>query len=91
MRNFAGTGSTWLPGVLIEARGELTFHIQLDDGRVFRRHIDHICCRTCSTPTTYTEEGTDDILPPTTDRAQDRPNPPVHAKKSNALGCEKCR
>ena len=91
VRNFAGTGSTWLPGVIIEARGELTFHIQLDDGHVFCRHIDYIRRHTCSIPTTHTEEGSDDFLPPMTDRAQDRPNPPVHALITAPRQCSQPR
>ena len=66
VRNFATSGNTWLPGVIIESRGELTFFVELQDGRVFRRHIDHI--RRCSCPVdgSDTSVETDDILPPTT-------------------------
>ena len=32
----------WLAGVVIDKLGPLTYLITLDDGRIFRRHIDHI-------------------------------------------------
>ena len=60
VRNFAATGPTWLPGTIIEAKGPVTFHIELTDGRVFRRHIDHIRKRTCIA--SNTDEPEDDFL-----------------------------
>ena len=66
VRNFATSGNTWLPGVIIEPRGELAFFVELQDGRVFRRHIDHIRHRTCPVDGSDTSAETDDILPPTT-------------------------
>ena len=60
VRNFATTGPTWLPRIVIESRGDLTF-------RVFCRHIDHIRQRTCSTDNAHTDNETEDFLPPTTD------------------------
>ena len=66
VRNFSATGPTWLPGTIMEVRGGLTFHIEMDDGRVFRRHINHIRRRTCSSLTTHANEGADDFLPPPT-------------------------
>ena len=61
--NFGHSGPTWLPGIIIEARGDLTFHIELNDGRVFRRHINHIRHRTCAPSSEHTDENTDDFLP----------------------------
>ena len=60
VRNFATTGPTWLPGTIIEAKGPVTFHIELTDGRVFRTHIDHIRKRTCLPANTGEPE--DDFL-----------------------------
>ena len=34
--------SPWLPGTVAAKLGELTYQIQLDDGRMLRRHIDQI-------------------------------------------------
>ena len=36
------TGNKWLPGTVTQSKGPLSFLIKLADGRVFRRHIDHI-------------------------------------------------
>ena len=32
----------WLAGVVTDKQGPLTYLITLDDGRIFRRHLDHI-------------------------------------------------
>ena len=45
--------------VITESRGDLSFYIEMEDGRILRRHIDHICHRTC------TKENENDLLPPT--------------------------
>ena len=36
------TGKNWLPGTVTQSKGPLPFLIKLVDGRVIRRHIDHI-------------------------------------------------
>ena len=36
------TGKKWLPGTVTQVRGPPSFLVTLDDGRVMRRHIDHI-------------------------------------------------
>ena len=36
----------WLAGVVTDKHGPLTYLITLDDGRIFRRHLDHIRLRT---------------------------------------------
>ena len=35
-------GSSWTPGVVKEQRGPKTYLVELENGCVFRRHIDHI-------------------------------------------------
>ena len=42
IRNFANTGQRWIPRIIIEARGQQSYCIELSDGRIVRRHIDHI-------------------------------------------------
>ena len=39
--NFDGK-SKWLCGVIVERTGPVSFRIRLDDGRVVRRHVDHV-------------------------------------------------
>ena len=42
--NFDGK-SKWLCGVIVEQTGPVSFRIRLDDGRVVRRHVDHVRSR----------------------------------------------
>ena len=60
IRNFT-SGSKWIPGVVVEVKGDLTIYVELEDGRIIRRHIDHVRSRSCST--TSTTDDTDDFLP----------------------------
>ena len=39
-------GKTWLPGTIAKKEGKVTYHVLLEDGRIVRRHIDHIRSRT---------------------------------------------
>ena len=41
VRNFDGK-SKWLCGVIVEQTGPVSFRVRLDDGRVVRRHVDHV-------------------------------------------------
>lgn len=43
-RNFA-RGSQWLPGVIKGKHGPLSYEIELSDGRIWRRHVDHVRSR----------------------------------------------
>ena len=43
--NFAAAAPKWLPGVLQHCLGPVSFTVGLTDGRVWRRHIDHIWAR----------------------------------------------
>ena len=44
IRNFA-TGLPWLSGTITESTGSRSFKIKLADGRIQRRHVDHIQSR----------------------------------------------
>ena len=44
-KNF-GNGPRWLPGILQEAKGPVSFTAELEDGRIIRRHSDHLRIRT---------------------------------------------
>ena len=66
-KNFSTSGPSWIPGTISEVRGKYAFTIQLADGRVARRHIDHIRLRTCTEHTTKGNTDYDFLLesPPT--------------------------
>ena len=57
IKNFP-TGDSWLPGTVVKSSGPLSFHVQLQDGRIIRRHIDHIILRS----TTTSDEPNDDWI-----------------------------
>ena len=40
-RNFAA-GPNWMPGVVLACEGKMMVKIKLDDGRVWRRHVNQI-------------------------------------------------
>lgn len=40
-RNFM-TGPKWMPGTVVECHGNTTIKMRLDDGRIWRRHVDHV-------------------------------------------------
>ena len=46
-RNF-GTGSRWLPGVILEISGPVSYLIKLTNGHLVRRRQDYIRCRLTS-------------------------------------------
>ena len=43
-KNF-GQGQRWLPGVITEVTGPVSFMVRLGDGRIIRRHQDHLRIR----------------------------------------------
>jgi len=48
VKNFSNTGKKWLQGHIIKAVGPLSYVIKLNDGRIFRCHVDHL--RKCTSP-----------------------------------------
>ena len=78
IKNFGTSGNKWLPGVITEVKGQRSYCIELTDGRVTRRHIDHIRHRQSddrSTENTSTKNTNDDFLPEPTPPSSGK-NPP---------------
>ncbi len=48
IRNFL-SNLRWMPGTIKGQQGPVSHEIKLDDGRVMRRHVDHIRSRFSST------------------------------------------
>ena len=44
-KNFR-SGPKWMPGVIVEVLGPLSYHVKLTDGRILKRHADHLLHRT---------------------------------------------
>jgi hypothetical protein len=40
--NYSGRGDKWLPGVVIEITGPVSYKVKLDDERIVKRHVDQI-------------------------------------------------
>ena len=47
VKNFSTTGPVWIVGIINEKKGPLTFHIELVDGRILLRCMEHIRQRMC--------------------------------------------
>ena len=55
VKNFS-EGPIWLKGVVFRTKGPLTMEIELEDGRILRRHIDHIRSRKETDSNTDTDD-----------------------------------
>ncbi len=55
-KNFS-TGQAWLPGTISEASGPKSYIVETTDGRLLRRHVNHI--RLCHSSLTTAIESTD--------------------------------
>ena len=53
VRNFRD-GEKWLKGVVVEVSGPLSYKVRVFDGRLWRRHVDHL--RDCNVPPSETKE-----------------------------------
>ena len=76
VRNFA-SGPTWLPGELLQRTGPVSFTAQLSDGRVVRRHQDHILSCTCNQPISEL------VAPPTRMEHRILPDIPTTSEPTN--------
>ena len=72
VKNFS-TGPTWLPGVITECRGPLSFQVRLEDDRIVRRPIDHVRCRFVDSPGTSVELDLPGITIPGANPVDDDP------------------
>ena len=67
-----GPGAPWIPGVIRESKGLVSFAVKLDDGQIIRQHADHMRVRTAK------EEPSsviDDCLPIRTTSVTPEPSP----------------
>ena len=42
VKNFASASPNWLPGKIVTVRGPVSYDIQLKNGKMLHRHIDHV-------------------------------------------------
>jgi hypothetical protein len=67
-RNFA-TGPRWMPGTILECEGDTAVQIKTD-GRIWRRHLDHVIHRQVSEETgeqKQSDQSDSFVLPPESD------------------------
>ena len=57
------SGKTWLKGTVSEIRGPVSFVIEIEDGRLVRRHVDHIWQRTMSADPHPQDPDSDFVVP----------------------------
>jgi len=55
VKNF-GSGFRWLPGKIVNITGPVSFHVELEDGRQRRCHLDHLRRREIEDSTSQTAE-----------------------------------
>ena len=61
VRNFA-VGPTWVAGCISAENGPRSFVVELSDGRVVKRHIDHVRSRSVGPPSIHSNgDGIADI------------------------------
>ena len=41
-KDFSSTPLIWIPGTVAKVTGPLSYHIELGDGRIIRRHVDAV-------------------------------------------------
>ena len=78
------SGPQWIPGVINDIVGPLTYLVMLEDGRVIRRHIDHLLQR----ENTDTSPPLDDdlVIPNDTDDTSHTP-PAASRDTDNSTEC----
>ena len=76
-----GPKGNWLPGTVVSTSGEHSYKIKLSDGKIFRRHADHICNRQgdCSPDQDY---DTDDIPIPVSQQPRTSGSAPTELRRS---------
>ena len=82
VRNFGG-GEKWLPGVVSDCKGPLSFIITLEDGRTKKCHIDHMRARTSDSSPIPEHPVEDPLLIP----SPPEPGPPVEQPEQAAPRC----
>ena len=60
VKNFPNLIPRWIPGVVVEQLGPLSFRVQLQTGRVVQRHLDHVRQRLAYIPDDYPREMDDE-------------------------------
>ena len=60
VKDFSTASPTWIPGKVVKVTGPLSYHVELQTGRIVRRHVDAVRRREVRTPSTTTGPSTED-------------------------------
>ena len=78
-RHFSSTKPTWVPAVIKNKTGPLTYELKLTDGRIVRRHIDHIISRESNVDPPF--DNFDDLDFSTSIPSAEQPSPSPYDKQ----------
>ena len=42
IRDFRPNSNKWMPGTVLSALGPVTYHVEVEKGKVLKRHVDHL-------------------------------------------------
>ena len=87
VKNF-GNGPAWLPVEIKDIRGPVLYTVMLNDGHLFKRHVDHIRVRTMTVPDPAVnppDSILDDCLPPPTVSDNVLPNADPPPQRSSRI------
>ena len=68
-RSFGGSGPDWVPGVIAQKIGPLTYLVDVSGGRLWKRHVDHI--KDHQRPVTVSDDSEIDVDIPDTPEPQE--------------------
>ena len=68
-RSFGGSGPDWIPGVITQKIGPLTYLVDVSGGRLWKRHVDHI--KDHQRPVTVSDDSEIDVDIPDTPEPQE--------------------
>ena len=54
-------GPSWVPGTIVQQLGPVTYLVDVSDGRVWKRHVDHLKDRVAESLTPWTPDQTENI------------------------------
>ena len=77
-KDFSSTPLLWIPGTVVKVSGPLSYHIELRDGRVVRRHVDAVRSRKLTAPSSPLSDSSlphDHLYFPT--QVKQTPTPPL--------------
>ena len=58
-----GPGAAWTPGVVTSLHGAMLYSVQLQDGRIVKKHVDQLRGRTETSPHSHGDEGDEIDVP----------------------------